>query len=88
MRMSELNRSVIVLRVEIHTEFTKIRHTIQYGVQISIDSGLRYGILLDEKILSNGSIHDTDLKRQNPNEDFAAPLVPTNIPQIERFSSF
>ena len=37
-----------------------------------------------EKILSNSSIHGTDLKRQSPNEDFAAPLVPTNIPQIER----
>ena len=40
-----------------------------------------------QEILSNGSIHDTDLKRQNPNEDFAAPLVPTNIPQIERDGS-
>ena len=37
-----------------------------------------------EKILSNCSIHGTDLKRQNPNEDFAAPLVPTNISPIER----
>ena len=40
-----------------------------------------------EKILSDGSIHGTDLKRQNPSEGFAAPLVPTNIPQIERDGS-
>ena len=35
-----------------------------------------------QEILSNGSIHDTDLKRQNPNEDFAAHCDPGQLLQL------